>query len=201
LPHIERLRRIEEGDMANIRSRDPNVKIDFILEKISEKDDIDFYVSDDMDYQFLPYRVEIDFYGTKIFTKTDYVSIMRRDLEKILGGLKTLIDGKSNEFDIESTEGDFFVSIEKADNDGDLYWVSIDMSGMLFGEDFDKTEGTALSFTFLGTYGQIEDFYKTLIEDTKKVIDDLKEKYPEEFLKFLPFYERLTREDFKIEEE
>ncbi len=187
--------------MAKIRSRDPNVKIDFILEKISEKDDMDFYVSNDMDYQFFPYRVEIDFYRTKIFTKTDYVSIMRRDLEKILGGLKALINREANEFDIESTEGDFFVSIEKVDNDGDLYWVSIDMSGMLFGEDFDKSEGTVLSFTFLGTCKQIEDFYKDLIREAKEVIDDLKEKYPQEFLKFLPFYERLARENFKMEEE
>ncbi len=187
--------------MAKIRSRDPNVKIDFILEKISEKDDMDFYVSNDMDYQFFPYRVEIDFYKTKIFTKTDYVSIMKRDLEKILGGLKELIDRKSDEFDIESTEGDFFVSIEKVGEDNDLYWVSIDMSGMLFGEDFDKTEGTALSFTFLGTYDQIRDFYKGLVEEVKGVIEDLKEKYPEEFSKFLPFYERLESENFKIEEE
>ncbi len=182
--------------MAEIRSRDPNVKIDFILEKISQKDDVDFYVSKDTEFQFFPYRVEIRFYDVKIRTKQDYVSIMTGDLEKILCKLKELLDDKVKEFDIESTEGDFFVSLEKADEEGNLFWVSIDMSGMLFGQDFDKTEGTAISFTFLGTRDHVRNFYEKLMTETKEIIEDLRESYPDEFEKLLGFYKRLEREEF-----
>ncbi len=185
--------------MAKIRARDPNVKIDFILERISQKDDVDFYVSSESEYQFFPYRIEIGFYSTEFATKTDYVSIMVKDLEIILGKMKEIIDGEIGEFDIESTEGDFFVSMEKADEEGGLFWVSIDMSGMLFGQDFDKTEGTAISFTFLATKDHVENFYQELLSESKEVIEDLREKYPEEFEKLSDFYERLSSEKFKLE--
>lgn len=185
--------------MATIRSRDPNIKIDFILEKLSNKDDLDFYVSSESEYQFLPYKVDVDFYNVKFSSKVDYVSIITFDLEKILGFLKKTIEHEIDEFDIESTEGDFFISLEKADDGGDLYWVSIDMSGMLFGQDFDKTEGTAISFTFLATKGQVADFYKELLNDTKEIVEDIKFLYPKEFARFSKFYEKLLKEEFEIE--
>ncbi len=185
--------------MATITSRDPNIKIDFMLEKLSTKDDLDFYVSSESEYQFLPYKVDINFYNVKFSSKVDYVSIITFDLEKILGYLKKIIENEVGEFDIESTEGDFFISLEKADDKGDLFWVSIDMSGMLFGQDFDKTEGTAISFTFLATKEQVVDFYKELLENVKEVIEDIKFLYPEEFTRFSKFYNKLLKEEFEVE--
>ena len=187
--------------MAKIKSRDPNIEINFLLEKISQKDDIDFYVSYDTEYQFFPYRVEVRFYGVEFVTKKDYVSIITTDLEKILGYLKKMIEGDIEEFDIESTEGDFFVSAEKAEDEGKLFWVSIDMSGMLFGQDFDKAEGTAISFTFLAEKRHLVDFYKTLLDEAKNIIEDLRVKYPEEFDRLLKFYEKLQKESFQEEDE
>lgn len=182
--------------MALLESRDPNILFSFTIEEIAKKDDVDFYVSPESDYIFFPYRVKVDFYGTTLESKTDYVSIMKGDLETILYNLKKIKENEVKEFDIESTEGDFFISFEQVSEDEDLFWVSIDMSGMLFGQDFEKTESTAISFTFLTEKDKIEEFYNTLLKEIKNVIEHLKLNYPDEFENLSGFFDRVKREEF-----
>ena len=182
--------------MAYLKSLDPNIVINFFFEDITKKEDIDFYITPGLPQGFFPYRLYIDFYKTKFVTKLDYVSIIIEDLEKIFYSLATILDETVDEFDVESTEGDFYISCEKTEEDGGIYWLSIDLSGALFGQDYGESEGTAISFTFLSDKEQLKNFYNELIKEARETIEKLKSKFSEKFLTIEEFYTHLIEEDF-----